>query len=533
MPVQGNTNKDSAGEDLFQIEEKQTEIGVKAKRVAVSTTVPFKQPEEGFNQRTLFPTNIFDVLPDDHDCYMYSDILGSLDVSELHKNYSVLGQNAYDPKTLISILIYSYSQRVFSSRQIAEKLHLDLGFMYISKLQKPDFRVLSDFRKDNIEFFKKCFHQTVKLAFEIGLVKLGQISIDGSKFKASTSKHKAMSYGRLKAKEKELTYEVERLIRQAEKQDRQEDEKYKETTGYEVPEDLRYKQKRLKKIIEAREAIEQREEKLHPEKKVEDKKQISFSDQEAPPVISKGEFSYSYNGQISVDSHSQIIVGEHVSQSSNDKEQLEQAIEEIKQSVGELPEDVKVSIDNGYFSGNNLETLKVNEIDGYVACSKGEKESGGDGSIKKDNFEYHEEDDYFICPEGNKLEMVSNTSEGKKIYKAKKEDCDNCPMRNKCCRSKKGEPRIITTDRFEGLRQEMKEKMNLESSKEIYRQRKVIVEPVFGQIKQSGFRGFSMRGKRKVAGEFSLICAVHNIKKIVRALKDRVSCPDPGISLQY
>lgn len=106
-------------------------------------------------------------------------------------------------------------------------------------------------------------------------------------------------------------------------------------------------------------------------------------------------------------------------------------------------------------------------------------------------------------------------------------------MRNKCCRSKKGEPRIITTDRFEGLRQEMKEKMNLESSKEIYRQRKVIVEPVFGQIKQSGFRGFSMRGKRKVAGEFSLICAVHNIKKIVRALKDRVSCPDPGISLQY
>jgi len=491
------------------------------KRTAKNSIIPFKQAPEEYFQGTLFPTNIFNILPDDHECFIYSEILEQINVTSLHKNYSVLGQNAYNPKLLIGILIYAYSQGIFSSRQIAEKMKLDLGFMYIGQMQKPNFRVLSDFRKDNIEYFKECFKQSVLLAMTAGLVSLGHISLDGSKFKANTSKHKAMSYGRLKAKEAELVKEIEELLQQAEKCDLEEDKKYKDRTGYEIPEDLKFKKDRLEKIKSARESLEKRENKLHPNEAIEDKKQISFSDHDATPVSNnKGEFGYKYNGQISVDSKAQIIVGEHLSQNANDKKEVKPAIEELLATVGTLPE--KMSTDNGYFSGENLATIEEKQIDAYVAIGKGETGITSKDKLAKEEFVYEEKEDCYFCPNGKKLELKSETNDGKKTYRAKKEDCNICPFKTKCCSSKKGQPRSISTDCYEGLRQGMRDKMRLEKSKEIYGLRKTIVEPVFGQIKNGGFRGFSLRGVEKVSGEFSLVCAVHNIKKIIRAKKDEL-----------
>ena len=508
------------------------------KRTAKTNLIPFKQAPEKYLQGTFFPSNIFNLLPEDHECVIYKDIIEQIDVTSLYKNYSVLGQNAYNPKLLISILIYAYSQGLFSSRQIAEiandsvsgKLKLDIGFMYIGQMQKPNFRVLSDFRKDNREFFKDCFKQSVLVAMTAGLVSrkrlrmrsLGHISLDGSKFKANTSKHKAMSYGRLKAKETELVKEIEELLQQAEKCDLEEDDKYQERTGYEIPEDLKFKKDRLEKIKSAKAAIEKRENKLHPNKEIEDKKQISFTDHDAPPVNNnKGEFDYKYNGQISVDSKAQIIVGEHISQNANDKQEVKPAIEELLATVGTLPE--KMSVDNGYLSGENLTTIEEKQIDAYVAVGRGEKGiTTSSEKLTKEEFVYEEKEDCYTCPNGKKLELKSETNDGKKTYKAKKEDCDICPFKAKCCSSKKGEPRSITTDSYEGLRQAMRDKMQLEESKEIYGLRKTIVEPVFGQIKNGGFRKFSLRGIEKVAGEFSLVCAVHNIKKIIRAIKNEL-----------
>jgi transposase len=491
------------------------------KRTAKTNLIPFKQAPEKYLQGTFFPSNIFDLLPEDHECVIYNDILEQIDVTSLYKNYSVLGQNAYNPKLLISILIYAYSQGIFSSRQIAEKLKLDIGFMYISQMQKPNFRVLSDFRKENREFFKDCFKQSVLLAMTAGLVSLGHISLDGSKFKANTSKHKAMSYGRLKAKETELAKEIEELTQQAEKCDEEEDIKYQERTGYEIPEDLKFKKARLEKIKSAKAAIEKRESKLHPNQEIEDKKQISFSDHDARPVNSnKGDFDYKYNGQISVDSKAQIIVGEHLSQNANDKQEVKPAIEELIATVGTLPQ--KMSIDNGYFSAENLTAIEEKELDAYVAVGRGEKGITSSEKLPKEAFVYEEKEDCYTCPNGKKLELKSETNDGTKIYKAKKEDCTLCPLKAKCCASKKSEPRSITTDCYEGLRQAMRDKMKLEQSKEIYGLRKTIVEPVFGQIKNSGFRKFSLRGVEKVTGEFSLVCAVHNIKKIIRAIKNEL-----------
>jgi transposase len=227
-------------------------------------SVPFKSSPVGFNQHLLFPTNIFDLLPKDHQCFLYADLFQQIDTSSLESLYSVKGQNAYHPKLIVAILIYADSQGVFSSRKIEKRCHEDLSFMFIAQMNCPNFRVLSNFRKDHGDFFQDCFKQTLKLAMELKLASLGHISLDGSKpvlseaegFKANTSKHKAMSYGRLKEKEQVPSAEIDDLIAKAKRCDQEEDKTYQEKTGYEIPEDLDpsaslragFKQDRLAKI---------------------------------------------------------------------------------------------------------------------------------------------------------------------------------------------------------------------------------------------------------------------------------------------
>jgi len=169
------------------------------------------------------------------------------------------------------------------------------------------------------------------------LASLGHISLDGSKFKANTSKHKAMSYARLKEKEHALCAEIDALIEQASRCDREEDQAYRDKTGYELPEDLQFKQDRLAKIQAAKQALEAREAQLNPGQVIEDSKQISFADTEARIMGKNGQFDYSYTGQISVDADFQIIVGQHISQYANDKQDVEPALQALKDSAGQLP----------------------------------------------------------------------------------------------------------------------------------------------------------------------------------------------------
>lgn len=483
--------------------------------------IPFKSSPVEFHQHQLFPSNIFDLLPQDHECYLYAELFAQLDTSSVESHYSVKGQHAYHPRQIVSILIYAYSRGVFSSRQIERRCREDLSFMFIAGMNCPNFRVLSDFRKNHGPFFQDCFKQTVKLAMELKLASLGHISLDGSKFKANTSKHKAMSYERLKEKEQALCAEIDALIEQANRCDQEEDKAYRDKTGYEIPEDLQFKQARLAKIKAAKQALEQREAQLNPGKIIEDDKQISFADTEARIMGRKGQFDYAYNGQISVDADFQIIVGQHISQHANDKQEVEPALQAMREATDQLPD--QISLDNGYFSGRNLQVIEQQQVDAYVATDKGEKPhqtplNDSARKLVKADFSYDEATNTFTCPGGQTLPMVSQSRDGNRVYQGRAEACAECPLKSRCCQSTTGQARTINTDDKESLRQEMNRKMQTSAAQTIYKQRKVVVEPVFGQMKNSGFRGFSVRGKDKVAGEFSIICAAHNFKKIAKAI---------------
>lgn len=404
--------------------------------------------------------------------------------------------------------------------------------MYTAKLNCPNFRVLSDFRKQHGEFFKECFRQTVQLAMEMGLVSLGHVSLDGSKFKANSSKYKAMSYGNLKQQEQKLMVEVDSLIAQAKACDEEEDARYQDKTGDELPADIQFKQQRLARIKEAKEALEKRERARHANSDIDPKKQISFSDKEANIMGKGGHFEYAYNGQISVDSQHQIIVGQHVSDRANDQQEVEAGLASIEQNTGALPE--KMSLDNGYHSGANLATLEKAGVDTYIpsgreGLSSDKASDDPQRRLQKSDFTYDKSADEFTCPHGQRLALKSVDKNGRRQYQGQAKVCTACADYPRCCQSQSGQGRIVTTEAREDLRQKMRVKMESVEAKTIYSKRKVIVEPVFGQIKNKGFRGFSLRGKSKVAGEFSLVCLAHNMKKMVKARMTGLVRPESGM----
>ena len=240
-----------------------------------------------------------------------------------------------------------------------------------------------------------------------------------------------------------------------------------------------------------------------------------------------------YNGQISVDADFQIIVGQHISQHANDKQDVEPALQALQDSTGQLPR--QISADNGYFSGSNLQAFEQAGVDACIATDKGEKThqtplNDSERKLVKADFIYDEAHNTFTCPGGQTLAMIRESKDGSRVYQGHAEVCAECPFKPRCYQSEKGQARTVNTDNQEPLRQDMNRKMQTPAAQTTYKQRIVIVEPVFGQIKNSGFRGFSVRGKDNVAGEFSIVCAAHNFKKMVKAILKGLIRPESGNS---
>ena len=289
------------------------------------------------NQGTLLPQSIDELIPEDHIVRRIDNIIESLELSSLYNSYSEEGQPAYHPKMLIKILIYGYSIGVSSSRKLAERINSDVTFMFLSGMQRPDFRTISDFRLNKRKFIESCFEQVLMICKELGLFSLGHISIDGSKIKANASKKKTKNQEELARDENE----VKKILDQAEEIDEQEDEKYgKEKSGYAMPEELKTRNKLIEKIKQAKEKL----------KEQTNQKNINLTDSDARFMkMGNGGIDICYNSQLVVDSDNQIITAYDVTKETNDNYLFAQMYEKAADNTNQIPKEV--SADAGYYCG--------------------------------------------------------------------------------------------------------------------------------------------------------------------------------------
>ena len=427
-------------------------------------------PEQLF----LMPASMREWLPSGHLAYFISDVVEQLDLSVIMRRYTdeERGYPPYHPVMMVKVLLYAYCIGVPSSRRIAKRLEEDIAFRMLSANNIPDFRTISDFRKDHLKALSGLFLQVLKLCQKVGLVKLGHVSLDGTKIKANASKHKAMSYKRMKEEEARLEAEIKELLQKAVAVDEEEDRRYgKDKRGDELPKELALRESRLKKISEARAALEaearqEAEQAKKDGKQVtgipSDKAQWNFTDPDSHIMPASGSggkhFEQAYNAQAVVDSAHQVIVAANITDEPSDKRQAKPMMALVKDNTGKLPR--QMSADAGYFSGEAVQDLTADGIDVYMPPDKTKHRS-----------------QLPPAPRG---------------------------------RIPKG---LSVVDR-------MRRKLRTKKGRRCYGLRKVLSEPGFGQIKQArSFRQFLLRGKEKASQEWQLICTGHNVLKLFGACR--------------
>jgi transposase len=437
------------------------------------------------DQQLLFPPAIQDWLPERHLARFIVDIVSQLDLRPLAETYAGKGYKAYHPEILTSLLFYGYATGVFSSRKIEKATYDSVAFRFISANTHPDHDTIASFRKRFLEQLKPLFVQILMLAHQMGLLKLGKVSLDGTKIKANASKHHALSWEHACKLEQQLQAEVKELLRLAEQADAEEipDE-------MDIPEELCRRQDRLDAIARAKAIIEERaaqrfaqeqkeyEEKIakrHAKAKESGKKprgrdpepptpgprkkdQVNLTDEESRimPSSDKG-FVQAYNAQAAVDVDTMLIVEAHISQAPNDKQEITPtlaALNELPKKLGLLD---TMLADAGYYSDDNMALCKQSGIEPYIPPNR----------------------DKHNQPLAERFSDPAPLPEGAK------------PI------------------------DEMKNKLKTVEGRKVYAQRKSTVEPVFGIVKHIlGFRQFFLRGVEAVSGEWTLVSMAWNMKRM-------------------
>jgi transposase len=450
-------------------------------------------------QRLLLPPDMRAWLPEGHLALFILDVVGELDLSQIYVFYNAKddrGRAGYHPAMMVALLVYAYCVGKPSSRRIERATYEDIGFRVLAGDQHPDHDSIASFRKQHLEALAGLFLQVLRLCQKAGLVKLGHIAIDGTKLKANASKHKAMSYERMGVAEKKLEEEVHKLLAEAARIDAEEDAEHgRGRRGDELPDELSRRESRLRKIREAKAALEKeakekaaaqaaeaiakraerereaaekgkkvtgpKPEVPDPEQAVpEPKAQRNFTDPESrimPDGANKGSFVQAFNAQIAVDAEAQVIVAAELTQSPNDARQLVPMAQAIVDNVGKLAE--TTSADAGYFSA----------------------EAALHSALAGTNL--------LVPPD--RLKHGVEPAQGSAAPTA-------------------------------SPAQQMRHKLASAPGRALYKMRKAIVEPVFGQIKEArGLRRLLLRGFAAARAEFRLIATTHNLLKLFRSGRPR------------
>ena len=450
-------------------------------------------------QSLLFPPNLKEFIEENDLCWVVDDVVNALDLSCLYRNVSSEGNMPYHPRMMLKVLFYAYASGIFSSRKIAKALGENVAFIFLAAWQRPDFRTISYFRKNNLGAIRELFGQIVRLCQELKMVTLGHISIDGSKFKANAADRKSYDQQR-------IDKEIKSILDKAEQADREEDDLYgPDKTGDELPDEIKDRKKRLERLKQIQKELTER-----------GKKKVNATDPDAVFMKTKAGIKTAYNVQASVDEDCQVIVAASVTNQPTDDEQLIPMLNQTKENTdGEIG---IVTADAGYGNASNLEALEPYNVDAHIPDDTYQSRKRGKtvGPFDKDNFVYDPVEDVFICPEGNVLTYWHSRHYRKgdyRVYRYKM--CDQCPHFGRCTKSKAG--RSIWRRQVDEKVKAMRKKLDTQAGKRIYAKRKHIIEPVFGQVKGAmGFTGFYLRGLARVDREFLIVSIAHNLRKIAK-----------------
>ena len=319
----------------------------------------------------LLPPYLEELIPADHVVRVVNKVVDLLDIRELTSEEKIEGRPAYHPRMMLKILIYAYSQKMPSSRAIARRCAEDVVFMWLSGMQKPDFRTISDFRKNNIKVLKKLFKQVVQICHRLGMVSLGLVAIDGTKVKAAASDYGAKTKDALKEALKAVEADIERYMAEGLAIDKAEDALYGESrTGQELPKKVKQALEKKGAIVAAIKEIQEIKEN---DKKGKKEPKINPLEKETRFMKhSGGRIRLSYNCQAAVDEKEGVIVAADITSEANDKRQMLPMLEKVEETVEKKPE--KAVMDAGYYSKDNLEKAEKMETDCYVTSKKWEEE---------------------------------------------------------------------------------------------------------------------------------------------------------------
>jgi len=426
--------------------------------------------EWNVEQAMMFPPRVLDFVAADHLAHFVRNlVLEELDLKKIMDQYSESrGYPPYHPAMITALILYAYTQKIYSSRRIAAACEQRVDFMAVTGMQQPDFRTINEFRKRHLKELRELFQQVLKLCQKAGMVKLAHVALDGTRISGNAAKDQTQTYGRMKKTEQELAEEIAGWFREAERQDQSEGAAYGVgRRGDELPGWVSDKKQRLEKIRQAKAELEaeakaeaERKKEEHaqkpprnrarnpiPETPGEDEKR-NLTDGDSRLLKTSHGYIQGYNAQIAVDADSQVIVAQTVTNQRTDSRHLGPLVQQIESNtqdgVGEI------SADSGYYSEQNLEQLERAGIRGYIACGRRDKDGTWHGDVGP-------------------------------------------------------------------LGRRMRGRIDQGGRQSRYRLRKQTVEPVFGIIKSvRGFRQFLLRGISNVSAEWSLLCAAHNILKLAK-----------------
>ena len=473
------------------------------------------------NQSWLFPPCIEELIPEDHVCYLVESFIESLDFSAFDEKYDAAGHPTYHPRILLKLLLMGMLDKMRSSRMLARNARENVVYMYLAEKLTPDFRTISDFRKNNPDLIKMVFKHTVSLAKKEGMLDLTHFATDGTKIRANASNRRVFTEEELDF----LSHFVDDELEKWAMQDSLEDDFFNEIRGSDqLP---KASKKKIKSVVKHYiEELKTKEEgeafKKTLKSKIEnsqcefennDLKKVSMTDPESRFMLSKkGNIELSYNVQITTESNG-LILANDVCDSSSDIYQLQPMVIQTEQNLEKIPAEIKWSFDKGYYESYNIKFLDDKRIDGYIPSLKKNRENPYD----KCNFSYNKLKDEYVCPEKKSLIFFKEHYDKPKkkiIRKYKGVACGDCLKQKDCTKTKDG-IRIVKMSPYEEERQVLEDKMQTSEAKEIYNLRRQIVEPVFGDIRENkGVMSFLTRSLETVKTEFNLICTANNIRRI-------------------